>query len=137
MPKRLRSFATWGIVAFFAIEFLGTIPQALPDLQSLFYNDNLSYDDKMHAKWTGYYDLMRLIVQDTPPTAGVLMDNTARPQIDLYFLYPRHLFYGGEKDFESHPEIGYIVVSNVFPDFPVNCEKHMISDNVGLCRVLR
>jgi hypothetical protein len=133
----LRRIAAWGIIAYFAVQLLATFPQVLPGLQPLFNNDNLSYDDKMRLKWAGNYDLVQWIVQDTPETAGILMDNANSPPIDLYFLYPRHLFYGGEKDFQAHPEIGYIVVSSTFPDFPVSCEKHMVSENVGICRILR
>ncbi len=133
----LRLVCAWAIVALFVAQVAITIPQWLSGLQPLAGNPNQSDDDKMRVKWPGYYDLVHFIAQETPENATILMDNSARVQIDLYFLYPRRLLYGGAGTFWAHPEIEYVVATEDFPDFPVTGEKRMLNDKLGLYKIQR
>ena len=133
----LRPAGAWVITALFAVQVAIVIPQWSSGLQPLIESPNRSDDDKMHIKWPGYYDLVHFIAQETPEDAIILMDNNARVQVDLYFLYPRRLVYGGVETFRAHPEIEYVVATEDFPDFPVVGEKRMMNDKLGLYKIQR
>jgi hypothetical protein len=133
----LRPVGAWAIVALFLIQLVVSIPQLLGGLQPILEDPNRSNDDKLHIQWPGYYDLMHFIAERTPENAAILMDNSARVKLDLYFLYPRRLLYGGAETFRTHPEIEYVVATEDFPDFPVTGEKQMMNDKFGLYKIQR
>lgn len=137
LSRYLLTALAWCTVALFAAQAVAAFPQF--ELAAATYADHPAWSnsDKLHAKWGAYYDLMNFIQRETPSDAVILMDNTAREQIDLYFLYPRKPVYGDEAFFRAHPEIGYVVVTSYFPNFEVHGQVVMMDDHSGLYRVQR
>lgn len=64
-----------------------------------------SYADKMRENWGMYYDYIKFVKANTPDDSSILVPPQGYPWFitgnigfDRYFLYPRKLINGGEKD---------------------------------------
>ena len=96
----------------------------------------MTYEEKMRTKWGAYYELMLFVQNETPENAVLLQDaNWYYQTVDLYFLYPRQLIYGGEDVLRNNPQIDYVIISEDYPNFSVAGEKVMFDDRRGVYRI--
>jgi len=131
----LRALTAWIIGGLFVAHLgLGLVTN-LTFLSPIIENPARTYDEKMQVKWGAYYASVRFVKEGTPEDAAILVGPGWNDTMDLYFLFPRHLFYGGEQVLQAHPEIGYIVVNGNFPDFAITGQKIMLDDQHGLIQI--
>lgn len=101
---------------------------------------NFSYSDKMRESWGIYYNFTQFIKENTPENSSILIPPQGYPWFltsnigfDRYFLYPRNLINGGEKDSGVNLDnIDYVLIdygettisqygfTNIWPKFNVN-----------------
>jgi hypothetical protein len=141
IPNRIATFfrwiAAWGVIVFFIAQLIIAIPVFLNALQPVWEHPNWSYEDKMRIYWGPYVDLMQFIQRQTPSNS-VLLADPYYGSVDIYFLFPRTIIYGGADTLRSHPEIQYVVIDDRgYPDFPVPGDKIMLNDKIGLYRIHR
>ena len=138
MKSIVQSLVTFGIIGLFVAQIGAGLAQIDEAISGPMQFPNRSIDDKMRVEWGSYYDLMRF-VQDKTPEDAILLLGTKSPfaTLDLYFLYPRKLLFGSEETLNNHPEIGYVVISDGYPTFPVPGEKMMLDDKQGIYRLPR
>ncbi len=138
MNQLIRLLILWGIILLFIIQGMNAIPIVQSTLAGPFHAPNRSYTQKMHDVWGPFFDFMQFVQTETPETAVLLFDpKYYYASVNLFFLYPRKLIYGGEETLHSHPEIDYVVISDGFPNFFVAGERIMFDDKQGLYRILK
>ncbi len=120
------------IAAFFAAQVILAIPHFQNALEPLLTVPNISYADKMRIQWGAVYDQLDFIRRDTPADAVILMKDDGRPEFDQYFLFPRHVIYGDAAALRANPQIGYVLITDGYPQVPVIGEKKMLDDAHGL-----
>ena len=101
---------------------------------------NYSYADKLRNSWGMYYDYMEFIKENTPENSTILVPPKAYPwfltgniEFNRYFLYPRNLINGNEKDSKVNLDnIDFILIdfgettisqygfTNIWPKFDVD-----------------
>jgi hypothetical protein len=136
VERIVRLIIGWGVVGLFVAQILVALPWFVSSLAPLVENPNRSYDEKMRIKWGDYYDLVQFIQKETPNNAVLLIDSNSHINIDLYFLYPRQLYYGDKQDLVQHP-IEYVILTGELPAPAVEGERMMLDDKRGLIRVRR
>jgi hypothetical protein len=134
--KFLRAIAAYIIAALFVIQIADGLPAIQATLSKSLGTSNRSFADKMRTEWGTFFDLMQLVQDQTPVNAVLLFDSHyAFSSVNLYFLFPRTLIYGDEETLHTHPEIGYVVISENYPQFSVPGEKIMVDERHGLYKV--
>lgn len=140
MSHYLRSIAVWLIALLFLAQVIAAIPIVRSMWEGPLQNPNWTYEQKMRSVWgwSSHFDFMLFVQAKTPETATLLFDPHYRfITLNLYFLYPRKLIYGNEETLRKHPETDYVVISEGFPNFPINGEKMMFDDKHGLYRIYK
>ncbi len=122
----------WTIAAFFAAQVVLAIPHFQNALEPLLTVPNISYADKMHIQWGAVYDQLDFVRRETPADAVILMKDDGRPEFDQYFLFPRRVIYGDADALRANPQIGYVLITDGYPQFPARGEKKMLDDAHGL-----
>jgi hypothetical protein len=103
---------------------------------------NYSYSDKLRNSWGIYYDYMEFIKKNTPEDSSILLPPKAYPwfltgniEFSRYFLFPRTLINGNEKDPRvSLDSVDYVLIdygesqitqfgyTNIWPKFDIDGE---------------
>lgn len=105
---------------------------AIAQLGFILRNPFLSYDQKMSQYWGGNYRLMKLVRDNTPPTAVIMHPPRVDPwkrravgnqSILQYFLYPRGLRWGYRRIFEQDKTITHLLVADDWPKFVVDMRR--------------
>ena len=133
----LRIAVAWILAGLFVAQLALSVFQFQNLLAPVVESPGRSYDAKMQLKWDGYYEFVHFVKENTPDDATILIGPGWNGPMDLYFLYPRHLIYGGAQLLQAHPEIDYVVANGAFPELPMPGERLMLDDSHGLIRVLR
>lgn len=140
MSHYLRSIAVWIIALLFLAQVIAAIPIVWSMWEGPLQNPDWTYEQKMRSVrgLSSYFDFILFVQATTPEKAVLLFDpNYHYITLNLYFLYPRKLIYGGEKILHEHPEVDYVVINDGFPNFPVNGERIMFDDKQGLYRIFK
>ncbi len=94
-----------------------TLNTIINDLVFIATHPNYSYDQKMEKTWGFYYDYLKFIKENTPPTATILIPpqdghwlSTGNEWLDRYFLYPRYLVQGSDYNVPSDG-YDYVLIS--------------------------
>ena len=132
-----RSLIRLMITVFFAAQVIIAIPRFQDALFPLLTVPNISYTDKMYIQWRDVFVLLDFIRHETPENAVILMKQDDRPQFDQYFLFPRRVIYGDAATLANNPQIEYVIITNHYPQFPVNGDKKMMDDTHGLFELAR
>jgi hypothetical protein len=99
--------------------FFNTLPKLLDEINLTYNNFDLSYDEKMRARWGDFYDYMIFVKDNTPEDAVIYHPPQINPwqlegnQVLLrYFLYPRILISGliDFSDYEGPPITHALIV---------------------------
>ena len=105
---------------------------AIQELGFISRNSLLSYDQKMSRYWGDYYKFMKLVRDNTDPTAVIMhpprvglwkYSSVANPSMLQYFLYPRGLRMGYRRVLEEDKTITHLSVAEGWPRFVVNMRK--------------
>ena len=131
----LRSLTRLIIALFLAAQVAIAIPRFQDALFPLLTVPNITYTDKMYIQWREIFVLLDFVRRETPENATILMKEDGRSQFDEYFLFPRHLIYGNADALTNNPQVEYVLISDDYPQFPVNGVKKMIDDTHGLFEV--
>lgn len=134
----LRTLTAYGIAALFVLQVALGFPFFQWNLTAPMLEPNRTAEEKLRIAWGAFFDAMQFVQVQTPLDAVILIDsNYIYFNLTLYFLYPRKLLFGGETIFRANPEIGYVLITDGYPDFPVAGETTMLNDKHGLLRILR
>lgn len=131
--QQLLSTLVGGLVAaFFGAQVLLAIQPMQSAAATLMIAPNLTYTDKMYIRWGDVFSQLDFIRRETPPDAVILMKKDDRPEFDQYFLFPRQVIYGDAEALQSNPQIGYVLITDNYPQFPVAGVKILKDDAHGL-----
>lgn len=93
-----------------------------------------SFDAQMQTRLGAYYDLARFVAQETPRDATILFDSSSHINLDLYFLYPRRVFY--DRDLIARTQsIDYVVLTGDVPPIAIPGQKKMLDDKRGIIKL--
>jgi len=122
-----------GIILILATFYTVKIARfAIGQLSFISRNPFLSYDQKMSRYWGGNYKLMKLVRENTSPTAVIMHPPRVDPwkhttagnqSILQYFLYPRRLRWGYRRIFEQDKTITHLLVADGWPKFVVDIRR--------------
>ena len=128
----LRVLARWSVAAFFAAQVVIAIPHLQDAIEPLRTLPTISYADKMRIQWGAVFDLLDFIRRETPENAIILMKEDGRPEFDQYFLFPRRVIYGDANALRRNPQVEYVLITDNYPQFPVNGTRKMLDGTHGL-----
>lgn len=121
------------VALYFLAQLFVSLTAMAQGIAPLAQNSNRSYDDEMRLQLGEYYDLLKFVQDKTPPDATILIDSPTRAQLDLYFLYPRRLFY--DRDLAARMQsVDYIVLTGDAPAPSVEGTRIMLDAQRGLIR---
>ncbi len=135
--SRLRRTLKWGLILLFATQVGFGIPNLQTAVEPFLTVPAIGYAEKMHIQWGPIFDLLYFISRETPENAVILMKDDGRPEFDQYFLFPRRVVYGGADALLHDRQIGYVLIDDGYPQFPVIGTKLMLDDTHGLFKLQR
>jgi hypothetical protein len=130
------------IPVFFIDNLTKVLDSAISSNLYVMAHINYSYADKMSASWGIYYDYTQFIKANTPEGSSILVPPQGYPWfltgnigVDRYFLYPRKLVNGDERQPGTNlNNVDYILIdygetnisqhgfTNIWPKFDVDGE---------------
>ena len=106
------------------------------NLAPILENPSRSYDDKMRYQLGAYYELMQFVERETPRDATLWIDSADYINLDLYFLFPRKIFYAFDLAARTQA-VDYLVLTGNVPAPAVEGEKKMLDEKRGVIRLRR
>lgn len=135
LPNLFHIAVSGGIVVLFALQVWFLFSFAKDLLFPILSQPNRTYEEKRLAQNSDYFGYMLFVQKETPEDAVILLNSNIYQTLDLYFLYPRQLIYGGKAEWQTHPTVQYIVVRDNYPNFPIAGTRIMLDDQRGLIRL--
>ncbi len=121
------------VALFFLAQLFVSLAAMAQSIAPIAQNSNRSYDDKMRLQLGEYYDLLKFVQDQTPRDAALLIDSPSHASLDLYFLYPRRVFY--DRDLTARTQsVDYIVLTGDAPPSSVQGTRIMLDAQRGLIR---
>jgi hypothetical protein len=120
------------VAAFFAAQVVLAIQPMQNAVALLLIAPNLSDTDKMYIRWGDVFAQLDFIRRETPPDAVILMKKDDRPEFDQYFLFPRRVIYGDAEALQSNPQVEYVLITDNYPQFPIDGVKILMDNAHGL-----
>ncbi len=134
----VRAIAAYGVALLFVLQVMLGLAQFQWNLTEPLLEPNRTTEEKFRSAWGTFFDVVQFVKTQTPPDAVILIDSEyIYHNLMLYFLYPRRLLFGGESVFRANSEIGFILITDGYPDYAVTGETKMLDDSHGLLRVSR
>lgn len=106
------------------------------NLAPIIEDPNRSYDEKMRFQLDGYYELMQFVQRETPRDATLWIDSAEHVNLDLYFLFPRKIYYASDLAARMQA-VDYLVLTGEVAAPSVEGEKRMLDDKRGVIRLRR
>lgn len=134
MARKMGRMVLGCVVAlYFLAQLFVSLAAMAQSVAPLAENPNRSYDDKMRFQLGAYYELLKFVQDKTPPDASILIDSPSRAHLDLYFLYPRRIFY--DRDLNARMQsVDYIVLTGEVPLPSIQGTRIMLDAQRGLIR---
>lgn len=128
-----RTILSWLVALYFLAQLFVSFLAIKQGVTPLVEAPDRAYEDKMRLQLGGYYDLLKFVQEQTPRNATLLIDSPLHAPVDLYFLYPRKVFY--ERDLIARMQsIDYIVLTGDAAPPKIEGTRLMLDDERGLIR---
>lgn len=134
MARKMGRIVLGCVVAlYFLAQLFVSLTAMAQGIAPLAENPNRSYDGKMRLQLGEYYELLKFVQDKTPSDATILIDSPSHAQLDLYFLYPRRIFY--DRDLTARMQsVDYIVLTGEMPLPFIQGTRIMLDTQRGMVR---
>lgn len=128
-----RKILSWIVALFFLAQLFVSLDVMRQSIVPLAENPNRADSDKMRIQLGEYYELIEFVRERTPRDATLLIDSPSHTYVDLYFLYPRRIFY--DRDLVARMQsVDYVVLTGEAPQPNIEGTRVMLDARRGLIR---